>query len=89
MNSVRMYVSGWCSYCSRARSLLRGKGVEFEEIDVDRKPEARAQMIAQSGRRTVPQIFIGDKHIGGYEDLAALDAAQGLDPLLAKTFEEQ
>ena len=77
-----MYVTTWCPYCSRARALLRRKGVEIDEINVGENPEARAEMIKRSGQRTVPQIFIGDRHIGGYDDLAALDAANGLDPLL-------
>ncbi len=79
---IQMYATGWCPYCDRARQLLRKKQVDFQEIDVDAHPEARAEMVARSGRRTVPQIFIGDRHIGGSDDLSALDAAQGLDPLL-------
>ena len=78
-----MYATGWCPYCSRARELLERKGVQFEEIDVDVRPEARAEMMTRSGgRRTVPQIFIGDQHVGGSDDLYELDAAGGLDPLL-------
>ena len=77
-----MYVTGWCPYCERARQLLKKKGVAFEEIDVDTRLEARDEMTARSARRTVPQIFIDDKHVGGYDDLHALDAAGGLDPLL-------
>jgi len=79
---VQMYATGWCPYCERARRLLRDKHVDFEEIDVEERPEAREQMTARSGRQTVPQIFIGDKHVGGYDDLYDLDAAGGLDPLL-------
>jgi len=77
-----MYATGWCPYCERARQLLTQKNVEFEEIDVDARPEARAEMRARSGRSTVPQIFIGDRHIGGCDDLLELEAARGLDPLL-------
>ncbi len=78
-----MYATAWCPYCERARQLLKSKNVDFEEIDVDARPEARAEMVARSGgRRTVPQIFIGDRHIGGSDDLYELEAAQGLDPLL-------
>jgi glutaredoxin 3 len=78
-----MYATSWCPYCARARRLLQSKGAQFEEIDLDEQPEARAQMITRSGgRRTVPQIFIGDTHIGGSDDLYALDASGGLDPLL-------
>ncbi len=80
---IVMYATSWCPYCARARRLLQSKGAQFEEIDLDEQPEARAQMITRSGgRRTVPQIFIGDTHIGGSDDLYALDASGGLDPLL-------
>jgi glutaredoxin 3 len=79
---IQMYAADWCPYCSRARRLLQEKGVPFEEIDVDANPEARAQMIARSGRYTVPQIFIDDVHIGGCDDLLARDAAGTLDPLI-------
>ena len=77
-----MYATGWCPYCSRARELLKKKGVDLEEIDVDARPEARAEMTARSGRRTVPQIFIGTTHVGGCDDLHALEARGGLDTLL-------
>jgi glutaredoxin 3 len=77
-----MYVVHWCSYCARARSLLGGKGVAVEEIDVDELPGARAEMLARCGRSTVPQIFIGDEHIGGCDELDMLDAAGHLDPKL-------
>ena len=79
---VQIYVTGWCPYCDRARRLLKEKNVDFEEIDVEARPEARAEMMARSGRRTVPQIFIGSTHVGGCDDLYELDAANGLDPLL-------
>ena len=79
---IVMYTTTWCPYCSRARNLLAGKGAAFEEIDVDERPEARAEMIERGGRETVPQIFIGNRHVGGSDDLHALDAAGGLDPLL-------
>jgi glutaredoxin 3 len=81
--AITVYTTAWCPYCSAARALLRGKGVAFDEINVDDQPEQRTVMVTRSGRRTVPQIFIGDRHIGGYDDLAALDRAGGLDPLLA------
>jgi glutaredoxin 3 len=77
-----MYSSSWCGYCARARRLLKSKGVAIEEIDVDERPAAREEMIARTGRRTVPQIFIGDTHVGGSDDLLALDASGGLEPLL-------
>jgi glutaredoxin 3 len=79
---VVMYSTDWCPFCARARSLLERKGANFEIINVEERPEARAEMMARSGRRTVPQIFIGDTHVGGCDDLYALDAAGGLDPLL-------
>ncbi len=79
---VVMYVTSWCPYCARARALLRGKGVAFQEIDVEAQPEQRETMIRRSGRSTVPQIFIGERHIGGSDELLELDAAGGLDPLL-------
>ncbi len=77
-----MYSTGWCPYCDRARELLTKKGVEFKEIDVDEDGKLREEMSARSGRRTVPQIFIGTKHIGGCEDLFALDASGELDRLI-------
>jgi glutaredoxin 3 len=79
---IVMYSTDWCPYCTRARGLLESKGVAYEVIDIDEHPEARAEMMARSGRRSVPQIFIGDTHVGGCDDLYALDAAGGLDPLL-------
>jgi glutaredoxin 3 len=87
MPKVQVYATGWCPYCARARELLKSKGVEIEEIDVEARPGARAEMIARSGRRTVPQIFINQTHIGGCDDLIALDARGGLDPLLQETNE--
>ena len=78
-----MYATGWCPYCTRARRLLAGKGVAYREIDIDATPGAREDMRARSKRSSVPQIFVGDRHIGGYDDLQALDDAGGLDPLLA------
>ncbi|HEY3732196.1 MAG TPA: glutaredoxin 3 [Steroidobacteraceae bacterium] len=80
-----MFATGWCPYCARARELLAGKGVAFREIDVDAQPEERETMIRRSGgRQTVPQIFIGQRHIGGSDDLYDLDAAGALDPLLRR-----
>lgn len=77
-----MYVSAWCPYCERARAVLESKGVDFQEIDVDAVPGAQAQMVARSGRSSVPQIFIGTAHVGGCDDLLALDEAGRLDSLL-------
>jgi glutaredoxin 3 len=79
---VLMYVTDWCPYCERARSLLAAKGVAVEEIDVDAVPGAREEMRARTGRDTVPQIFIGETHVGGSDDLQALDADGRLDVLL-------
>jgi glutaredoxin 3 len=80
---VTMYGTAWCPYCARARRLLQSKAVAFEEIDIDAKPGARAEMIRRSGRRSVPQIFVGESHVGGSDDLQALEAAGKLDLLLA------
>jgi glutaredoxin 3 len=82
--SIVMYTTNWCPYCERARRLLRAKGASFEEIDVESAAEKRAEMQARSGRRTVPQIFIGDHHVGGSDDLAALEDAGKLDALLGR-----
>jgi glutaredoxin 3 len=79
---IVMYVMDACPYCSRARRLFAAKGVAVEEIDIEMSPELRAEMLARSGRRTVPQIFIGDLHIGGSEELAERDASGALDALL-------
>jgi glutaredoxin 3 len=80
---VTMYTTSWCPYCGRARSLLERKGVQFEDIDVEAVPAKRAEMRARSGRTSVPQIFIGDQHVGGCDDLHALEKAGKLDALLA------
>ncbi len=81
---VVMYATGWCPYCTRARQLLERKQVSFELIDIDGSRELREQMIARSGRTSVPQIFVGDTHVGGCDDLHALEAAGKLDPLLGR-----
>ena len=83
MPTVKMYTTAVCPYCIRAKQLLNSKGVtQIEEIRIDTNPEARAHMMEITGRRTVPQIFIGDTHVGGCDDLVALDAQGGLMPLL-------
>ncbi len=83
MAKVVMYATGVCPYCVAAERLLKAKGVtEIEKIRIDLAPERRDEMIAKTGRRTVPQIYIGTTHVGGFDDLAALDHAGGLDPLL-------
>lgn len=83
MPTVKMYTTAVCPYCVRAKQLLKSKGVEqIEEIRVDADPQAREQMMSLTGRRTVPQIFIGSTHVGGCDDLMALDARGGLVPML-------
>jgi glutaredoxin 3 len=79
---VTVYVSDWCPYCQRAKSLLEQKQVIFSEINVEDDEKSREEMIARSNRRTVPQIFIGDKHVGGCDDLFELDRSGELDRLL-------
>ena len=84
MVKVVMYSTAVCPYCQRAEMLLKQRGVsEIEKIRIDLDAAQRDQMIAKTGRRTVPQIFIGDRHVGGFDDLAALDREGGLLPLLA------
>lgn len=85
MPPIVLYTMGHCPYCARAKALLRQRGVtEWREFDLERVPTKRGEMVARSGgRQTVPQIFIGDTHVGGADDLFALDAAGGLVPLLA------
>jgi glutaredoxin 3 len=82
---IVMYSTGWCPYCDRARGLLERKGVAFREIKVDEDNTQRDIMLKRSGgRRAVPQIFIGDRHVGGFDDLYALDKAGELDKLLGR-----
>lgn len=83
MQTVKMYTTAVCPYCNRAKQVLKARGVEqIEEIRIDTDPAARTHMMEITGRRTVPQIFIGDTHVGGCDDLMALDARGGLTPLL-------
>ncbi|MCC2649989.1 MAG: glutaredoxin 3 [Microvirga sp.] len=83
MTAITIYTKGWCPYCSAAKKLLTEKGAEFTEIDIEKKPEARAEMIQKAkGRSTVPQIFVGEKHVGGCDDLYDLDDRGQLEPLL-------
>lgn len=83
MQAVKMYTTAVCPYCVRAKQILKAKGVEqIEEIRIDTDPDARSRMMEITGRRTVPQIFIGDTHVGGCDDLVALDGKGGLVPLL-------
>ncbi len=84
MPKILMYTSAVCPYCLNAERLLWSKGVtEINKIRIDLQPERREEMMQKTGRRTVPQIYIDDRHIGGFDDLRALDLAGGLDPLLA------
>jgi glutaredoxin 3 len=83
--AVVMYTTGWCPYCQRARNLLTSKNVHFEDIDVEADPALREAMKKRSGRNTVPQIFIGTTHVGGCDDLLALDSDGRLDRLLKET----
>ncbi len=84
MANVVMYVTGSCPYCVMAEKLLRSKGVEnIDKIRVDLQPEQRIEMMNKTGRRTVPQIYIGDTHVGGYDDLVKLDQQGGVVKLLS------
>ena len=83
MQSVTMYTTAVCPYCIRAKQILKAKGVAaIEEVRVDMQPQERMKMMEITGRRTVPQIFIGETHVGGCDDMVALDRRGGLDPLL-------
>ena len=81
---IVVYSSPFCGYCAAAKSLLHAKGVDFLEFDVLAQPQRRGEMIDRTGQRTVPQIFIGTRHVGGYDSLKALEDAGELDPLLAE-----
>ena len=84
MAKVGMYTSAYCPYCANAERLLASKGVqEIDKIRIDLQPELRVEMMQKTGRRTVPQIYIDEQHIGGFDELRALDLAGGLEPLLA------
>ena len=84
MAKIVIYATAMCPYCVMAEKLLRAKGVaDIEKVRVDLDPQRRSEMMQRTGRRSVPQIFIGERHVGGYDDLAELDSAGDLDPLLA------
>jgi glutaredoxin 3 len=84
MTQIVMYTTATCPYCTHAENLLRSKGVEeIDKVRVDLDPQKRVEMMEKTGRRTVPQIWIGDQHVGGFDDLRALDQAGELDTLLA------
>jgi glutaredoxin 3 len=80
--AITLYVSDWCPYCQRAKSLLKQKQVVFSEINIEEDEKFREEMMARSNRRTVPQVFIGDKHVGGCDELYALDRSGELDRLI-------
>lgn len=85
MPQITMYTTATCPYCVNAERLLRSKGVmEIDKVRVDLEPQKRIEMMEKTGRRTVPQIWIGERHVGGFDDLRALDMAGELDPLLMK-----
>jgi glutaredoxin 3 len=81
---IVLYATAWCGYCARARRLLEGKGLRFEEIDIDTRQGARVEMVRRSGRGSVPQVFVGNTHVGGARELQALEASGELDSLLAR-----
>jgi glutaredoxin 3 len=83
MKPVKIFTTSWCPYCVRAKRLLDRKGVSYQEIDVEGDDETRMRLVQQTGRRTVPQIFIGEHHVGGSDDLHELEAQGRLDALLA------
>jgi glutaredoxin 3 len=83
MPPVTLYTTDWCPYCRSAKTYLSARGIAFTEVDVTDDDEARAGLVRRTGRTTVPQVFVGETHVGGYSDLVALDRAGGLDPLLA------
>ena len=83
MATVTIYTKAWCPYCASAKDLLTRKGISFDEIDIGKVPSSREEMVQRSARATVPQIFVGTTHVGGCDDLYALDERGGLDLLLA------
>ncbi|KAB0503791.1 glutaredoxin 3 [Pseudomonas moorei] len=83
MNTVTLYTTDTCPYCRSAKSLLASKGINMQEINIQTQPGKLEEMLSRSGRRSVPQIFIGDTHIGGFDDLAKLDHQGGLMSMLA------
>jgi glutaredoxin 3 len=84
MSTVQVYVTSWCGYCRQAKRLLKKRDVPYEEINLDGDQAGRTELVRRTGQRTVPQIFIGSTHVGGSDDLHALDRAGRLEPLLVK-----
>lgn len=89
MAAVKLYTSDWCGYCSAAKRLLEKRGIAYDEIDLSGRPEERQRLAARTGMRTVPQVFVGDRHVGGYTELSALDRAGGLAALVAEAEAER
>ncbi|WP_027857957.1 glutaredoxin 3 [Marinobacterium jannaschii] len=83
MKPILIYSNDWCPFCRRAKMLLDSKGAQYQEINVEEQPQKRLEMMERSGRRTVPQIFIGETHVGGCDELFAMERQGTLDPLLA------
>lgn len=81
-HNITIYTTGYCPYCFGAKDLLEAKGLRYEEIRVDQEPERRREMEQRTGRRTVPQVYVGDEHIGGFDDLSAAERSGRLDELL-------
>ncbi len=79
---ILVYTTGWCPFCMRAKALLDRKGYSYRELNVEDEPALREEMMKRSGRRTVPQIFVGETHVGGFDELSALDRAGRLEPLV-------
>jgi len=84
MARIVMYSKSWCPYCRMAKRLLAAKGKQWDEVDIEDEPDRRGEMVERSGRTTVPQIWIGERHVGGFEELSRLDASGELDRLLAE-----
>jgi len=84
MARIVMYSKSWCPYCRMAQRLLAAKGQQWDEVDIEDEPDRRGEMVERSGRTTVPQIWIGERHVGGFEELSRLDASGELDRLLAE-----
>jgi len=84
MPEIQIYLTSWCPYCHAAKRLLSEKGQEWDEVDVEAEPARRREMVERAGRSSVPQIWIGDRHVGGYKDLDALERAGELDALLGR-----
>ncbi|HZF17948.1 MAG TPA: glutaredoxin 3 [Steroidobacteraceae bacterium] len=80
---ILVYTTGWCPFCMRAKALLDRKGFHYRELNVEDDPVLREEMVKRSGRRTVPQIFVGETHVGGFDELHALDRTGRLDPLVS------